>query len=292
MKNREQYWTGWELRRTRFEKAWKPRIIAALNNQVRSFVQVIKWQGTEQARSNINQIVKFEQLGTIIKALYIRAGLLQANTVYSLVKDVKYRGFGFNQEWTSAIEAYFRMHLLNKAVLPITDTTKEIILKALEEGLNEGLGVDDIVKLILTKTKEINRKRANVIVRTESVRAMNVGSLIGANQSNILLDKVWITAKDERVRSSHRRLNDVKLEMEDVFSNGCAFPGDPNAAAKEVINCRCTLGFVPRRVNGRVVRKPAVSPFVQRSTGREIAQEIIDEIIENVVEDAVSNLLS
>jgi hypothetical protein len=233
--DRNNYWLTYERRRSSVENRWKSKIRTALNTQVRSFVSYLKEKGPFDAKHNIDHIISFHPVGVIIKALYIQAGKFEANAVYSQLRrnNLKFSGFGYNEQWTQAIIQYFQTHLLSKSVLPITETTKKVIRKILERAAAEGLGVEETVKLILKETEEINRLRANVIVRTESVRAMNLGSLLGANQSTIVLDKVWITARDERVRSSHRRLDNVKLDMMDVYPNGCSFPGDPNGSARK-----------------------------------------------------------
>ena len=46
---------------------------------------------------------------------------------------------------------------------------------------------------------------------------------------------------DGRTRSSHRQLDGEKVEVGEKFSNGCRYPGDPEAPYAETCNCRCTL---------------------------------------------------
>ena len=254
-------WTQWEQRRAGIERKYLPLIQRELSKQVQAFISHINWNGLIEGRLNLDHVIPVNGIQAVIKALYIKSGLLQANNVYGDLKrsNLKFSGFGFNEQWTRDIENYFQLHILNKAVLPITGTTKNMIREILEKASREGWGVEQTVKEIISRTQDINRHRARVITRTESVRAMNVGTLLGADKSSIVLDKQWITARDERVRSSHRYLQGVKIEMEDVFANGCAFPGDPNGSAKETINCRCTIALVPKRdASGRVVRKPKV----------------------------------
>lgn len=292
--NNEQrniYWLQWERRRSRIESEYRRKIFISLQNQVQSSLK--NAPSLEQIRSNTSEI-RFDEIGQVIKALYIRSGLFQANMALREVRQMqaKYATMGFNQEWTDAILAYFRLNLLNKAVLPITETTKELIRKVLERAIQEGWGVDQTVREILKYTTEINSHRANVIVRTESVRAMNVGTILGADKSSIVLDKQWITARDERVRSSHRHLQGMTLDMEDIYPNGCAFPGDTNGSAKETINCRCTIALVPKRdENGRVIRKP-VGVFVndtRRSGLGRVAEGLITGVTVGTLIDEIVN---
>ena len=250
--------TGYERRLKALRKMFGPKIFAALQDQVKQY-----------RNSGDLESISFARMAKTIEALYKQAGTAEAAIEYRRWKNVKAAGFGFNPKWTAEILEYFRTNLLDKAVLPITAYTKKIIRLVLEEAAVQGLGAEETARYILRRTTDMNRNRVNRIVRTESVRAMNIGSMVGANESKIVLDKIWITARDERVRGSHRRLDNNRfndgepIDMADVFPNGCAFPGDPNGSGKETIQCRCRLGFVARRdAQGRIVRREVATPLV------------------------------
>jgi hypothetical protein len=265
---RNQYRIEWERRRSGVEKRWRGKVKAALDQQVKFFVTYVKTEGLYAGKLNIQYHVPFEGLSVVLRSMYINAGLFEANTQWSQLRKYegqKYRGFGFNKEWTDAIIAYFNQYLLHKRVLPITEETKDWIGRVLEKATVEGWGVEETVSEIMTKAKDINRKRAKVIVRTESNTAMNLAGDLAEEKSSILLDKVWIDAKDNRERASHLRCGrEGAIPKEQPFSNGLMLPGDPNGPAKEVVNCRCNRAWVPRRdAQGRVMRKPkpqAVNP--------------------------------
>lgn len=59
------------------------------------------------------------------------------------------------------------------------------------------------------------------------------------------LSNEWRTARDERVRSSHRRMNTQQQPFGVPFRSGdgndLRFPGDPNAPASDTVRCRCTI---------------------------------------------------
>lgn len=57
----------------------------------------------------------------------------------------------------------------------------------------------------------------------------------------VVLKKVWIATPDHRTRESHLEIDGQEVEIEDLFGNGCMFPGDAKAAPEEVWNCRCTM---------------------------------------------------
>ena len=94
--------------------------------------------------------------------------------------------------------------------------------------------------------------RAERIARTETTRALNAGILLAAASVPFEVRKEWITAEDERVRGrpfSHVVLHGRSLPIDLSFNNGenIRFPGDPNASASNVINCRCVLNIIPSR---------------------------------------------
>ena len=47
--------------------------------------------------------------------------------------------------------------------------------------------------------------------------------------------------RGNRTRHSHRLLDGETRDVDDTFSNGCEYPGDPKGEPAEVYNCRCTL---------------------------------------------------
>ena len=136
----------------------------------------------------------------------------------------------------------------------ITDTTKEQIRKFLIQGQKEGLTMPEIIALL--KTAGITNYRAELIARTETARAANLGSMIGALSTGLVTNKEWIAAKDARTRRIPRDANDhyhmdgVQVAMDQKFVvpakeyiDNMLHPGDPLAHAGNVCNCRCTLGY-------------------------------------------------
>ncbi len=53
--------------------------------------------------------------------------------------------------------------------------------------------------------------------------------------------KQWDSTMDGRTRSSHRHVDGEIRELDETFSNGLKYPGDPSCGAAEVVNCRCAL---------------------------------------------------
>lgn len=96
------------------------------------------------------------------------------------------------------------------------------------------------------------RFRSETIARTEALRAVHQASQESYQQAidDGQLDpgqlvQQWITARDERVRGSHRTMHNQKQAFGDVFISGrgarLRHPGDPSALARETVRCRCAL---------------------------------------------------
>lgn len=135
----------------------------------------------------------------------------------------------------------------------MNDTTKKQLRKILSESLAEGESIELRKKAIIEAVDETfaqNKKvRALLIARTESCTTMNAGSAILYQSENIPM-KEWISVQDDSTRDAHLIMDGVVVPMEDKFevpatsqSEGAwmDYPGDANAPAGQVANCRCTV---------------------------------------------------
>jgi len=156
---------------------------------------------------------------------------------------------GFGQVWENALVEYLRLHGI-KFVSDISETTRSEMVKILQAAITQGWSENRIIDSLLNG--RMHKSRAERIARTETTRALNAGILLAAASVPFEVRKEWITAEDERVRGrpfSHVVLHGRSLPLELPFNNGenIRFPGDPNASASNVINCRCVLNIIPTR---------------------------------------------
>lgn len=244
------------------ETRYISKAYSSLEFQISSFTRVLVSSGIDSARRHLNDLSFNIKMTETIREFHLKAGLWLANRTYSgLLAEsprLKYRTFGYNERWTEDILRYFRLHLL-ESVNDISDTTKKDILAVLEKGISEGLSIDEMVELI--NRKAYLSYRAQRIVRTESSRAANYGTMVAADVYEYQTVKEWISIPDNRRRHSHASVDSQTREMSDVYSNGLMYPGDPEGALKEIVNCRCTQAIVPKRdANGRLVPKTINQP--------------------------------
>lgn len=85
---------------------------------------------------------------------------------------------------------------------------------------------------------------AQRIARTEGHRIQCQAAMdccYKARENGADVVKQWDSTLDARTRDSHIKVDGEIKELDEKFSNGLMFPGDPNGKAAEVINCRCAL---------------------------------------------------
>lgn len=126
------------------------------------------------------------------------------------------------------------------------------VARAIREG--KPLSRAQVDRMVERYSERYVKYRAEVIGRTEALRAVHQGNVemyqqaIDAGQvRQDQLERTWVSAKDERVRGSHRRLNGLVRGFDDTFPGDegpIRFPGDPDAPAAETVQCRCALTTV------------------------------------------------
>lgn len=148
--------------------------------------------------------------------------------------------------WSPAVRRYVTAYVAEK-VTYITEATKRAIKAVVADGLSNNLSTSQIAVSIEKLYADFDIKRAYRIARTEIVGASSFGILEAAQQSGFDLLKEWVSMKDQRVRDSHNAVDGEIRELDQPFSNGLQYPGDPAGPAHEVVNCRCGLRLVRRK---------------------------------------------
>jgi len=132
----------------------------------------------------------------------------------------------------------------------VNDTTA----KVLQERLTASAVADRVsvvqYREILEKTfGELSTYRAETIARTEMIGTYNGASRQAAVDSGVPIAREWLAVgangSDDRTRPSHVRLDGERTtSMNDPYSNGLMYPGDPSGPASETVNCRCVELYV------------------------------------------------
>lgn len=121
---------------------------------------------------------------------------------------------------------------------------KKQITASVTSGILQGKSISKIADDLQQRITTMNRSSAIRTARTAVTGAQNAGrvdSYNAAKAMGIKLRKEWLATLDGRTRHSHAMLDGEKADVDEKFSNGCRFPGDPQGRAEEIYNCRCTL---------------------------------------------------
>jgi hypothetical protein len=119
---------------------------------------------------------------------------------------------------------------------------KKTITQEISRGIASSLPYSDIARNISSVSKA-PLSRAKTIARTEGHRIQQTSARdaqYAAKKKGADVLKQWDAALDGRTRDSHARVDGEIRELDEKFSNGLMFPGDPSGGAAEVVNCRCT----------------------------------------------------
>jgi phage portal protein BeeE len=158
--------------------------------------------------------------------------------------------------WTSIRSGYLKQ-INTKTFSVARDAIESVTLLSLEEGLT----VTELQKKIKTAVEEVYEVRLGKTVvahgdfdlggmsSSKTIARTEMGTIASMTRNDIFkqekIEKIkWVTASDEKVRSSHAAQNNKVILFGDRFGNGLKFPRDPDGAAAEVINCRCSFSAV------------------------------------------------
>ena len=114
------------------------------------------------------------------------------------------------------------------------------------QGILQGQSIPDLASCLEAVT-ERNHNAAIRNARTMTTNVENAGrqaSYERAQKLGIEIQKTWVSTLDGRTRHEHRLLNGQTVNINESFwveGMQIDYPGDPQAEAELVYNCRCTM---------------------------------------------------
>jgi uncharacterized protein with gpF-like domain len=149
-------------------------------------------------------------------------------------------------------------------IVSVHQTLIESIIKVIADGYENNLSVADITRNLQSKFGWF-KAQALRIARTETTTATNLATVLAAENSEYQLQKTWKSAQDNRTRRppkspfDHLDMNGVTVDADRPFFVGgeeLEYPGAPNGAAGNIINCRCKVVFtIKEDEDGLPIRK-------------------------------------
>ena len=244
-------------------KQYSPKFKKELQNQVNTYCRTLDYNA-----------ISDKAIKKTIQKLHLAMGVKMAQISSKVVKrSVKghYEALEVKSAETDlfsyTILQYLQTQGLDQLASDITNTTKDQIRRYLVQSAEQNLTLPETI--VLLRGAGITDYRAELIARTETGRAANIGSMVGATSTGLVTVKEWIAAKDNRTRRiprdqfDHLNMDGTKIPMDATFKlqnkkGGFDFmlhPCDSSGSAADVCNCRCTLGYEAQRdKNGKLLK--------------------------------------
>jgi len=132
-----------------------------------------------------------------------------------------------------------RQHSQRRAAL-IVQYLEQRITRNLESGMTVAEARAAIRRILNT------RGYAERIARTETHTSLERGAFEAARSLGVRITKEWVSREDGNVRPDHAIAQGQIQEIDTPFVIGgesMLYPGDPDASAKQTVNCRCTINY-------------------------------------------------
>jgi len=144
--------------------------------------------------------------------------------------------------WMDQVLSYIRTHGARKVTM-ISETTRDDLQEIISQGMQQGLGNEEIAASITDYYDTIQDWRSLLIARTETHVAANLGTYSFAQDAG-MESHTWLAAMDERTREWHAEANDQTMPINEPFEvagEQLMFPGDDSlgATGMNLCNCRC-----------------------------------------------------
>jgi hypothetical protein len=241
-------------------------VLSSLNKVKNDLINHINSSGVESGLASLSNLIVHD-VAKDVKELYVEVGLYHAKRNHrELVKVKQLPGLGFSQEWVNNILRVLQEFLINKILFNASETTRLMLYNIVSTGIEKGWGVREIVNNL--EEYDGLKYQAERIVRTETNRAANLGTMEAGKSSKFEQQKEWISIRDTRTRGASRKdhanhlaLHGQVVDLEMPFTDPRNMdqlmqPGDPQALAESTINCRCTMALIMKRdENGRLIPK-------------------------------------
>ena len=252
----------------------------ALKTYSPKFKKELQKQVDTYCRTQDYAAMSSKGIAKTIKQLHIALGTKMAlDTNKSIKKATKgfYEPFEVKMSQTD-IYSYVILQFLerqgvNQIADEITNTTANQIAAYLQKGFENNLTIQELIPML--RQAGITDFRAELIARTETGRAANLGAMVGATATGLVTMKEWISAQDARTRrmppsyADHYVMDGVKVNYDEPFKVPTSMkakggthvgnyelmmhPCDSGASAANVCNCRCTVAFEAQRdANGKL----------------------------------------
>lgn len=278
------------------QKRWKRRELDALVQKHRVESRVMKAIRTAGAIAapliwdflarvygeNASQTVEEAQKAQVRQGLAQNAIPEQVNPVQSTTQQPPQQNFVPQQQREIEILLHDQQPPFSKIAFDNLEQAPALerrLRAEMRQAILNGEGQDKIRQRIqrLMQNGAYNARRIAQTERTRIQSQARWDVMRNAAAQGIPMEKMWI-ARMKNTRDSHadlnRRIAKVDEPFTTIWGNELMYPGDPNAPAREVINCHCVL----RPVIGDKTLKGDRENAIMNVGGGDLTNEIATEI--------------
>ena len=233
-------------------RAMTKKVFAIFKKQRLAVYKAVKKSKQGRLSTDIeNSIKKYNKSMTIVfKSYYLK--MFNAGKIFV---DNSFKKQTIPNDPFAIMRDDYINRLAGEKVVGISDNSIKKIKKSLEFGLAAGMSPEDLASLLKSSLPRIlSTKRARVIARTEMHNTFENASMEVAKSRGLLMNKIWVATGDGDTREGHMEMDGVEIPLDSLFdvnrydskggligTDPMTGPGDPDAPAAQVVNCRCTL---------------------------------------------------
>ena len=115
----------WQRVNGKFYRKYQPKVYKAIKSVQSSLIDDIEANGTRAAMNNLAVLLMNDKLEEPLSALNKEVGLYHAKNTYREIRaEISQKFLGRSEIWLQEITNYLQRHLLEKAIIRVTETTK------------------------------------------------------------------------------------------------------------------------------------------------------------------------
>lgn len=189
-----------------------------------------------------------EEQGAFVKEMYDQVGTEVFDYLKYITKNPELEG-AFDVENPNVEE--FINDYSYKFAEEVMDVTTEDLQELFKQAMEGGESIRDITGRVKELFDGYSTARAELIARTETIRASNYAAIESYKQSGVVRAKEWLVTSDDRLCPLCQEMDGTVIELDDNFvdfedeftGGGETMTADYEAVGGPPLhpNCRCTL---------------------------------------------------
>ena len=209
---KEKIWHQKIQRTDKYEAKWDREIRKIFDLQKDDILSNLKKWVTKVRKPRFNDAKYLALWKSTLRPLFTEVAQNEWNEALQIIwsADMMF------EVWTPEMNKYIRENV-ERIAKDVDKTTKETIIREIEQGNEEGLGIDDISNNISSKFEDFKKNRASMISRTEITRASNEASEVAYSQGGIEF-KEYLAELDDRTSEICQTLNGKIVKIWENFA--------------------------------------------------------------------------